>query len=827
MNVLKYCALIFGIVVFLIPTPASAQGQLNLSKSREMSELPFIIIRPNGQIVVAWTEGGHFNGGGAVYYATWTQSGGWTPMKKVADATSAFPQLDIDAEGDVHMAYWEGAGSFARDIYYRKFTNAGWSNKELVYNSWGYNSSWERIDVEGNRIYVLWCHNYAKPTPQDVVLIEKTDGATWPANYFNVSRHNKSTSIHPFLKVKNGNVYAAWMDDNHATANWNIYYAHRINGYWSNPVRVNPGGNQYCPALEVDSSGNVHLIYSGRGGPIFYQKKTGSSWSSPAIISGKTDITTFNFMKLAYGMLHAVWRQREGEGNYIFYCSGNLSGQWGTPIKISHGGDGQYPVLDLDKDGRVHVVYSDLGVGGERDVFYVRVDQVTSYPVAAFNAVPSQGQPPLNVAFDASASYDPDGKIVEYAWNFGDGTYGSGVKVNHIYNKRGMLTAKLTVTDDEDQSSEMTMTIMVGQPPIAKITATPDSGSSPLTVLFDGTESFDPDGAISSYRWDFGDGHGASGPIVEHTYNSLGTRMAQLTVKDNDGLEGTESVEIEVSTGPVARFTCSPKQGTAPLTVTFNASNSKPSNKQSGRVVKYEWDFGDGGRAEGAKLTHTYRKTGDFIAILKVTDDRGEVDSTTKDITVFAKPVARFTCSPMTGIAPVVVSFNAGASSDADGRIVTYKWTFGDGTTGTGKTIKHTYTKGGTLTIWLTVTDNDGWQHSTSKAIVVIEKPYPPKNFAVTNVTHEGLFFSNYINVLEWQHHPKNTGKIAVVKYLIFKMKRGTGQFIYQDTLNPDEATWEDTTLTSEEDMKSYIYGIRAVDAMGRESDLKRDDAGE
>jgi PKD repeat protein len=827
MKTIKCSVIVLSLICIALPGLVNAQGQINLSKTNAISDLPYIIIQPNGQIIVTWCEGGHFNAGAAVTYKSWTQSGGWTPMVQVADATSAHPQLAIDAEGDVHMAYWEGSSSYSRDIYYRKFAHGTWSNKSLVYDSWTQNSSWNRLDVEGNRLYVLWCHTYVKPAPLDIYLTEKTDGNGWPGTFVNVSRNSNSTSIHCGLEVKNGNVYAAWMDDRHLAGNWNIYYTERINGNWGPVTRINPGANQYLPVLDVDDSGNVHLLYTGRGGPAYYQKKTGSSWSPPKVIStAGTDITAHNFMKLANGMLHAVWRQREGEGQYIVYANGNLNGQWATPVRVSHAGDGQFPGLDVDKQGGVHVVYSDIGQGGERDVFYIRVDQVTSYPVASFTANPTQGQPPLSVNFDASTSYDPDGKIDTYAWDFGDGATGSGVKVAHIYTKKGANTAKLTVTDDENQSSEMTLTIMVGQPPVARISANPTSGSSPLTVKFNASDSTDPDGVITSYKWDFGDGHGASGPAVEHTYNANATRTAKLTVKDNDGLEDWTTVEIKISLGPVARFTCSPKQGVSPLTVNFDASDCAPSNRTSGRVVKYEWDFGDGSSSSAVKPSHTFRKTGFFTVILKITDNEGQIDSTTKDIMVYSKPTARFTMSPTSGVAPLQVFFNASDSTDADGKIVKYKWTFGDGTTGEGRTITHTYTKGGSLGIWLVVTDDDGWQHSIVKNIEVTEKPYPPADFTVTNVAHTGLFFSNYLNVLTWSKHPLNTGKINVVKRLIYKRQKGAPSFIYQVTLAPDIFSWEDNNLTDQEDMKNYIYAIRAVDSYGRESDMRKVDSG-
>lgn len=64
-------------------------------------------------------------------------------------------------------------------------------------------------------------------------------------------------------------------------------------------------------------------------------------------------------------------------------------------------------------------------------------------------------------SFDGSGSSDPDGKIVSFAWNFGDGTTGSGAKVNHTFSKKGTFTVTLTVTDDKGATNSTTHTIKV------------------------------------------------------------------------------------------------------------------------------------------------------------------------------------------------------------------------------------------------------------------------------------------------------------------------------------------------------------------------------
>jgi PKD repeat protein len=533
------------------------------------------------------------------------------------------------------------------------------------------------------------------------------------------------------------------------------------------------------------------------------------------------------FMKYSHGMLHALWRQREGEGNYIFYALGSVNGAWGTPIKVSHGGESEYPGLDVDKYGKVHIVYSDVGRGGERDVFYVNLDQVTSYPVVSFTASPQQGNPPLAVSFDASASYDPDGRIVSYRWDFGDGGSGSGVTASHTFTRQGSYTVELTATDDEKQSSTGTCLIQVGTPPVAVISASPTSGGSPLTVYFDGSGSYDTDGSIVSYTWDFGDGTSGSGSSVEHTYTDYATRTATLVVTDNNGLEGSDSVEIEITQDPIARIKYSPKSGQPPLKVSFDASNSKPADRNNGKIVSYQWDFGDGGSGSGAKPSHKFKKAASYTVTLEITDDQGLTDSATVEVNVYSKPTAAFTCSPKEGIAPLAVSFNASKSSDKDGKIVTYRWVFGDGTTGTGKTISHTFSKGGTFTVWMTVTDDDGWQDSTYNKVTVIEKPYAPVNFSVQNVVNRSLYFTDCLNVLTWSHNSKNAGKIQVSKYIIYRRQKGSSpDFIYIGETGPGVSRFEDLSPADETEMKSYIYGIRAVDGYGRESDIRKVDAG-
>lgn len=89
-------------------------------------------------------------------------------------------------------------------------------------------------------------------------------------------------------------------------------------------------------------------------------------------------------------------------------------------------------------------------------------------------------------------------------------------------------------------------------------------------------------------------------------------------------------------------------------------------------------------------------------------------------------PVASFTCNPPSGGAPLSVSFNASGSYDTDGNIVSYQWSFGDGSSGSGAELTHTYQHAGSFAAKLTVTDDQGGRDTSSKTITVSVGLSPP-----------------------------------------------------------------------------------------------------
>ena len=87
----------------------------------------------------------------------------------------------------------------------------------------------------------------------------------------------------------------------------------------------------------------------------------------------------------------------------------------------------------------------------------------------------------------------------------------------------------------------------MNEPPVASFTVSTTSGRAPLAVSFDGSASTDPDGQLSVYAWDFGDGAKAFGPTATHIYAKAGTYTENLTVTDDSGATGGASKTITVS----------------------------------------------------------------------------------------------------------------------------------------------------------------------------------------------------------------------------------------------------------------------------------------
>jgi PKD repeat protein len=177
---------------------------------------------------------------------------------------------------------------------------------------------------------------------------------------------------------------------------------------------------------------------------------------------------------------------------------------------------------------------------------FVSVGVEGDLPVASFAYSPKAPILGGTVTFNASESYDSDGYIVGYEWNFGDGIIVTETNpvTTHIYDEAGYYTVKLTVTDNDSLTNTGTKPIIIAfaitlDPfacPVANFTYKPQHPCVNKTITFDASASYDTNGYIVSYYWEFGDGTNSTSMIVDHSYVDVGHYTVRLTVTNNNGL---------------------------------------------------------------------------------------------------------------------------------------------------------------------------------------------------------------------------------------------------------------------------------------------------
>jgi len=399
---------------------------------------------------------------------------------------------------------------------------------------------------------------------------------------------------------------------------------------------------------------------------------------------------------------------------------------------------------DAEKQGYVgHPVGTQINnfpVSPGYPYFYNITDATSGTPWPVFTvslqASTTSGTVPLTVHFSIPGVY---GGIppYTYSWDFdGDGIEDDATEnPSMLYSEAGQYDVTLTMTDSAGTEATDTVSITVQGSPAVTASANPASGSAPLEVSFS-CSATDPDGSIVLYEWDFeGDGaydwNSTTTCSTTHTYESNGTYVATIRVKDNDDMTGTDSVDIAVGVGPTVDASVDGEtSGEAPFLVNFVVEASDP----DGSISLYEWDFDGNGvydwsSASTGNTSHSYTSPGVFNATARVTDNDGLMSTDAVLIMVSGPPQAIPRAFPVSGNAPMTVTFFPNGE-DPDGSVVGFAWDFdGDGTydwdSFYADNTTHTYTKEGVYQAVLRVTDDEG---HTNTATVTINVSYHDPN---------------------------------------------------------------------------------------------------
>jgi PKD repeat protein len=414
---------------------------------------------------------------------------------------------------------------------------------------------------------------------------------------------------------------------------------------------------------------------------------------------------------------------QESLDGYVVYRQGPMDADF-APMENTQGGEGEMTVRRFDVVNQVEGGPNPLApiIYSVPDFYLLEepgVDKTYTYKVAPYNS--------------DSATTGPESEPVSVSPFMSNPNNGGIIP---------LLTAEIVETAGSQSSPAAIADIM---------------GTAPLTVHFDASGSYVPDGMLVNYLWDFeGDGvfEASSGadPQATHAYtDNARFRASVKLIQIEESAGGGEPVVSSASAAtyasvvtfskagnvpPYAKCLADRAFGPSPLTVNFDASTS---SDDDGTVDFYEWDFDNDGNPDFSSssplATYTFSAPALSRVRLKVTDNDGGYDTTmipiiTSNADGDWPPTAALQINPALGSAPLTVMLDGSGSQDPDGAIVSYEWDLdGDFTfdinSGSESAFEYTFTTSGVYNVWLRVTDSAG-QFDLVRALVNVNTaPYP------------------------------------------------------------------------------------------------------
>ncbi len=273
-------------------------------------------------------------------------------------------------------------------------------------------------------------------------------------------------------------------------------------------------------------------------------------------------------------------------------------------------------------------------------------------PVPAFTHSPFEPETGEPVLFDATAASDPDGRVTETWWDFGDGVVEVGNPIEHRFDRPGDYAVSLTVGDENGATATLVTTVTVHEAqttPVASFTWAPvtEAGTvltRPLRagdrVRLDASSSYDPDGTITEFGWDLeSDGTfdlTVTQPAVTLDPFSAGTWPVTLRIVDGSGKADAvmRVLRVEKPKPPQARFALSPELPSIYDPIRF----VDRSIATDGQLVAWDWSFGDGHTSRQREPVHRYDEDGRYPVRLTVTDSIGLHDTWVETIEVQRLP---------------------------------------------------------------------------------------------------------------------------------------------------------------------------------------------
>lgn len=379
------------------------------------------------------------------------------------------------------------------------------------------------------------------------------------------------------------------------------------------------------------------------------------------------------------------------------------------------------------------------------------------------------------VLFNGSLSYDL-GTVTAWDFSFGDGDgtgWSDSPVASHAYPEDGVYVATLLVRDDKDTVSNPSAVAVRVQNRLPA--GTPHANvSRALTFepvgFFAGCE--DPDGAVASLAWDFGDGAGSAERDPVHNYSDNGSYEVRLVVTDDDGGTASFALRLLVDDRPPECSIDAPALcGTIEDELVFTANASDP----DGTVAGWSWELGDGATSRSKQVKHTYARPGNYTVRLTVRDDDGsECRALAEVVIIDTPPEAVASLGAAQAHTFERVRFVGDRSRDLEGP-VTFQWDFGDGNGSSDPSPYHSFAAPGEYNATLTVRDRAGQSASVTLPAVSIRNRKPSADFRVFGCFTENgtLYFDATASsdpegplAFSWDFGDGRTGQGAVTEHV-------------------------------------------------------------
>lgn len=559
---------------------------------------PEVKISPSDAIYIAYEAKNEGTGRSEIYLSKYDK--GKVSFIKNLSESSAYsyePEIDIRSNGDIHIAWCDQTDEDTHVIKYRFYNGSSWSDVMTfgqVDNTVNIEDLRIAVDESGNVFVVFMYWNAAK-----CKFISKY-GDNVSYEDFPLSGRSK----HADVAVDSNYIHITWQYKTTGDDDYTIAYQrrpNRRNSAWEPWVNLEYSETTQRPRISLDNAGIPHIVFFHNLGStrrLLYRKWNGSSFDGPKIVSDPNNFETYHFCDVVAvspdNVLVTMQKGGWSGGKNVSY-NWKRNGDWSgfSFFSESYGHSPTKQSVDMVSDR----FFAAIAFAEKDDAVYLLLDEESggpggNAPTARFAYSPQTGNAPLTVTFDATESTDDDGVVMGYRWSFGDGNTGTGQTIAHTFQNQGEYTITLTVTDNDGKSGSASHMIIVeppNEPPVAVFDFTPKFGLYPLTVTFDGSQSYDVDGQVVQYEWEFGGEQTGSGAVVTNTFAEKGLYEVSLTVYDNDGDSSTASGTVDVwGLLPPLNLVCEILENRNVFTIQY--------------VAKLTWDRNPGNADRGANI---------------------------------------------------------------------------------------------------------------------------------------------------------------------------------------------------------------------------------